>query len=327
MGGESHGEAGNSAETENSSPTEAGALPAETAGSSDGPSAESSISAALPLGDGVPEVQAGVGSGSVFQRPRELSEYLEWARKVLRIDLTESATELLYNSGVGIVQDTLENTPFFQGLVTGLSETMAEYKAQHGELLFMTEKLEIKLSRKPFDSVLDKTFRLNVVWNKNFPQSPNGGWVTPENWFSRIDDLIRTSIVCRFLDGPSRVCEFISAHATQHALGAQTKSRGLDEGYYAHHVYVRFPVDVLARGRDGAPTVSRQNGRVEFQVTTQLQDVLKNMTHRYYLADRSKIEKSDWKWDFQSNRFRARFLSHSLHLLEALIVDVRNNKT
>jgi hypothetical protein len=67
---------------------------------------------------------------------------------------------------------------------------------------------------------------------------------------------------------------------------------------------------------------------VEIQLTTQLQEVLKNLTHQFYQVNRLKPSRtSKWKWDYKTNRFRVGYLSHTLHLLESIIVEIRDNKT
>jgi hypothetical protein len=64
---------------------------------------------------------------------------------------------------------------------------------------------------------------------------------------------------------------------------------------------------------------------VEIQITTQLQDVLRSLTHHLYEGQRLQSEESGkWKWDFASNRFRVGYLSHALHLIESIILDSRD---
>ena len=53
---------------------------------------------------------------------------------------------------------------------------------------------------KPYSSVVDKTFRLNCNWNRDFPREPPNGWIKSINWFSMLDDLVRTTLVCRYLE-------------------------------------------------------------------------------------------------------------------------------
>jgi ppGpp synthetase/RelA/SpoT-type nucleotidyltranferase len=161
-----------------------------------------------------------------------------------------------------------------------------------------------------------------VLWNKRWPQQPDGGWVTPENCYSRLDDLVRTTIVCTFLDGPEVISTALKKFCESHKVPVSIRKLNRNEGYYAHHAYLAFPME-LARLAGG---VSAQDVRLEIQVSTQAQHLLKQLTHHYYKKERSQPRKNrdEWQWEFRTNRFRARYLSHALHLLEGLIVDVRD---
>ncbi len=69
------------------------------------------------------------------------------------------------------------------------------------------------------------------------------------------------------------------------------------------------------------------NLQVEIQLTTQLQEILYKITHKNYevLRDqRIEGDRSAWKWEVKTNRFRAGYLGHTLHLLEAIIMDLRD---
>ena len=56
-----------------------------------------------------------------------------------------------------------------------------------------------------------------------------------------------------------------------------------------------------------------------------MQEVLKDLTHKFYEKQRVSIDKdkSKWKWDFSSSRFKVGYLSHTLHLLESIILESR----
>jgi hypothetical protein len=36
-------------------------------------------------------------------------------------------------------------------------------------------------------------------------------------------------------------------------------------------------------------------------------------------------DRGKWKWEFESSRFKVGYLSHTLHLLESVILEARNN--
>jgi len=94
-----------------------------------------------------------------------------------------------------------------------------------------------------------------------------------------------------------------------------------EEGYYAAHCYPRFEINI--------PTLSwvTEATSVEFeiQVTTQLQDVIRNLTHDYYELRRSRktIPDMKWQWDYKGPEFVPNYLGHILHYVEGMIMEVR----
>ena len=174
---------------------------------------------------------------------------------------------------------------------------------------------------KPFDSAVIKSYRLNVLRNRAFPDAPREGWVSPENWYTIFDDHIRSSLVCKFVDAPQFLAGELDKYANSLGLTAQHSARGTDDGYYAFHHYTSFPLDVMdTQWNNLATTV-----KFELQLTTQLQEVLRQLTHPLYEHRRIANQKRDdrWKWDIDSPRFRSSYLGHTLHLIEAVIVQVR----
>ena len=99
-------------------------------------------------------------------------------------------------------------------------------------------------------------------------------------------------------------------------------SQERDDGYYAYHYYVKFRVRIV----DKSWHESESSMEAEIQATTQLQEVLRVLTHKFYEGNRIIFgeDSSKWKWDFTSNRFRVGYLSHTLHLLESIILEARD---
>lgn len=92
------------------------------------------------------------------------------------------------------------------------------------------------------------------------------------------------------------------------------------EGHYAGHVdfcpvfripNVEWETESVAVG-------------VEIQVTTQLQELIRNLLHKHYEARRiGAVPDRPWQWDYESTEFAANYLGHILHYIEGMIVDVR----
>jgi VCBS repeat-containing protein len=111
------------------------------------------------------------------------------------------------------------------------------------------------------------------------------------------------------------------SYAKTCSLESRSYSQERDDGYYAYHLYVTFPVKVF----DLSWNVVDVTSEVEIQATTQLQEVLRSLTHHFYAANRLQRDRSGkWKWEFGSTQFKVGYLSHTLHLLESVIVESRD---
>ena len=173
------------------------------------------------------------------------------------------------------------------------------------------------MNTKSFESVVSKLFRANFLENKNFPNPPDDGWIDSSNLFDRMNDLVRTVVTCRLFNEPQQISEAVTEIARACGLTSSIKSQARDVGYYAYHVYVRIPTNLV----DQEWKEFEANVQFELQVTTEMQYLLYDLTHRFYEKERhEKAEpQASWKWDHKSPRFSASYISHSLHLLEGLI--------
>lgn len=250
-------------------------------------------------------------------------DYLAWAKTTFKADFANHDERSRYELNVSNALSTVEQHAFWQGLVARLEEASKEYRQAHGVDLCGFTPQPVALLKKPYDSVVNKTYRHNVTWNRNWPGAPKKvGWLTPTTVYRELDDLLRCTIVCSFIDGPGKLAESLSAQAKASGLASIVRPVALDEGYYAQHLYLTFPLDVSIESK-----VARVPLRVELQLVTQPQQLVRHLTHKYYKEQRSLpyTERESWKWAFSTNQFRARYLSHALHLLEALILDVRDS--
>ena len=174
-------------------------------------------------------------------------------------------------------------------------------------------------------SLIIKAYRKDVLNNSNFPNEPEGGWILPENWFSRVNDILRTTIVVRYIDG----VEFLL-----HRLGSYMEKKGCefgydfearDNGYYAAHSGARIKL-CIPRFPDLEDIPTKVN--VEIQVTTQLQTIIKDLLHKYYEQSR-KVEADKnykWQWDYKCEQFTPNYLGHIVHYVEGMIVDIRDKQ-
>jgi hypothetical protein len=251
--------------------------------------------------------------------------YIDWARSKLGLDLSAPAIRQQFLVNQTAALTSTEESTFFRAVAQRLKDCSLAYAKSGGYRLFMTEDIDnaVSLVRKSFESTLDKSYRLNILWNRRFPREPVGGWYCPNNWFQRLDDLIRTSVVCKYLDGLECVASGLMSLATELGFQADSVPRATDNGYYAIHFYVEVPITIAGDGYQ--PLDIRL--KCEIQITTQLQEILRQLTHTFYEHERIKnaSDRQSWKWAFASPRFKATYLGHTLHLIEGLILEIKND--
>jgi ppGpp synthetase/RelA/SpoT-type nucleotidyltranferase len=266
----------------------------------------------------VPDVGSTAGS-SPGTKPQTIEEYKLWMKSTLGHDYGAKDSNR-YLSNTTTIKTALSQHEFITDLEKELPNWAREYRQENRSDLFMALP-DLTLQTKPYNSAIDKSFRINVLWNEQFPEPPKRGWITPVNVYSRLNDLIRTRFVCKFIDGPKFVTRRLEGFCKARAQQCRAYTQGRDEGYYAHHFYATFQLPILDSGWEFLTEAIR----LEIQVTTQLQEILGNLTHPYFEKSRIDPRGPDeaWKWETKSNRFRSAYMCHALHLLEAVIVDLR----
>jgi len=126
-------------------------------------------------------------------------EFPEWLAKNLDVELTSRDT-VHYNSATLQMQNQLLQSSFWRLLCKNLMEYNDSYFAENQEEL-LKDKISPNILVKPFGSFINKVYRQDVLENKRFPKEPESGWVLPTNWFSKINDILRTTIIVKYLDG------------------------------------------------------------------------------------------------------------------------------
>jgi ppGpp synthetase/RelA/SpoT-type nucleotidyltranferase len=251
--------------------------------------------------------------------PSTHEEYFVWLKNYLNVEIT-SETRMIYEWNIRLAYQEAQDHEFFSGLKEFLQEEDNIYLSQRDTNLLMNTG-EIRLYKKSYESVVNKSFRQNVILNNRFSGPPKDGWILPDNWFTRMNDLIRGTIVCKYIDGPKLLSTLLTERANRFSLQSRVTNQQRDDGYYAFHFYVKIPVNLMDSNK--RPIVI--DLEIEMQLTTQLQEVLYKITHRFYEHTRNqKPGDQSWKWDTGSSRFRAGYISHTLHLLEAIIMELRD---
>lgn len=257
-------------------------------------------------------------------------EYIEWLRTDQSV-VIDDATINNYDVAASTIRNHFWSSAFWQEFVAGriLKNFDEQYQIDHhGYALLLNNEKPPDLDTKSADSFFSKTYRINVLNNRFWPRHPprwqgKEQWILPDNWLTEINDIVRTCFVVKYFDGVKYLAAKIKELATKHGLEMETSFEAREEGYYAAHLYVNFEAEVV--GLDWR--TKKITTRVELQITTQLQDVIRRMLHQHYEERRMSFpenKKDEWKWNQKSNEFATNYLGHILHYLEGMIVEIRD---
>lgn len=255
------------------------------------------------------------------KKPKK-EEYEKWLKDERGIEIT-NRTKSYYLQVAHTIKGAFEESILWKQLISNYMQYNEQFLVDsHGYHLWSNASERVELKMKSFDSFLLKTYRKNIIDNQKWPEPPKGGWILPNNWFSKINDIVRTCFVVKYLDG----VEFVTKHFQLLCKECNFKSKvdyeAKEEGYYAAHMYVtnkyEIPKDVF-----GTEFV---NVSIELQVTTQLQEVIRKLLHKYYEEKRRKEKLKGnvkWQWKYKSDEFATNYLGHILHYVEGMIMERR----
>jgi hypothetical protein len=256
------------------------------------------------------------------RKPDSILKYVAWLKKKNHID-NKSKEKNYYQSITIIAKRDFEKTNFWIDLNGLLPEFDQEYLLKTGYNLISPTQTS-KLLVKPFNSVLIKSYRKNVLENENWPAPPTNGWVLPNNWLSSMNDILRTLFVVKYFDGVEFLAEKIRSLCSKHNMPCEVDFEAREEGYYAAHINTNCLFEIPKPTWD----THKVKISIEIQVTTQVQEVIRRLLHKYYEKKRVEIKKptSKWQWDHKSDEFAANYLGHILHYVEGTILEIRNKQ-
>jgi ppGpp synthetase/RelA/SpoT-type nucleotidyltranferase len=266
-----------------------------------------------------------------INKPKNLDEYRKWLDDFLKIKI-DKRTETHYESIANKIKLDFGSSRLWHDLNSKLVDFNSTYLLNSGGYQLFINEFKPTLVTKSFSSFFEKSFRKNIVLNKNWiaidkPNPPDGGWITPDNWIERTNDILRTFFVVKYLDGVDFLMNSISELCRSNSLECNSDFEARDEGYYAVHLYTKCDFEIPKMSWD----TERKTITIELQITTQLQDVISKLTHKNYENRRVRVDKENkkWQWDYQSEEFIPNYLGHILHYIEGMIMEVRqkqNNK-
>src|SRR4051812_10728894 len=106
-------------------------------------------------------------------RPTTVPEYLNWARAELNVEFGTKAVQNRYDSNLQPAQNAFQESQFVRALPSFIAMQGEEYSRRTGTTLLI--KSDLPILRKPFASAVEKSFRHNVLWNRNYPSQPKRG--------------------------------------------------------------------------------------------------------------------------------------------------------
>lgn len=249
-------------------------------------------------------------------------EYIEW---LVENHGYSTLHETYYKTVTEIMKANFISSDFWQSFTSELNNFDAEYYRKTGYPLFRIIEPEIQI--KPFDSFILKTYRKNILYNNKWPDAPSSnGWITPDNWYSRVNDTLRTIVEVKYLDGVKFLISKTDQLCKKKTLNFEQHLEARDEGYYAAHMYIgqKFEIPDIKWDTKIIST------NVEIQITTQIQEVIRKLLHQYYEDNRTKTirkeKEKEWAWNYQSDEFSANYLGHILHYLEGIIINLRDKQ-
>lgn len=122
-------------------------------------------------------------------------EYLEWAHSNIGTSFDE-VTQRNYERNAGNALLAVREHVFLDSLKDFLRDCRQRYHQETGSDLFMGD-VDPGLQPKSYAAAVNRPYRQNVIWNRECPDEPHEGWVTPNNWFTKLNDCSSKRHRCR----------------------------------------------------------------------------------------------------------------------------------
>ena len=249
-------------------------------------------------------------------------EYKKWLKDERGFEIT-NRTQLYYREVTSTIKGSFQESFLWNEFNRNRSYYGEQFLLDtHGYNLWANVGEPVELKIKPYDSFILKTYRKNILDNQNWSKPPKGGWILPNNWYSRINDIVRASVVVKYLDGVEFVTKYFQLLCKECNVKCTVDFEAKEEGYYAAHMYVTdtFEIPKMELGTEFVDT------SIEIQITTQLQEVILKLLRKYYEERRKQeklVENITWQWNYKSDEFATNYLGHILHYIEGMIMERR----
>lgn len=254
--------------------------------------------------------------------------YLAWHHKFVEPEHKLDLFSSYYSSVLDTVLWQFKSSQFWSEITKQLPYCATEFYHNTGYSLLLNPTDNPEVLTKSFKSLLNKIYRKNILLNYAYPSEPEQGWITSQNCFEKINDIIRTRITVKYLDGVDFLIDKFFSISKSNGLIQTCSYEAKEDGYYAVHLYIEMPYELI-----NWKTLQLQSYKIrtEIQITTQLQEVITTLIHKLYESSRLKpkiTSKSDriWQWNYSSNSFKMNYIGHVLHFMEGTIMELRNKK-
>ncbi len=136
-----------------------------------------------------------------------------------------------------------------------------------------------------------------------------------------LNDIVRTRVECRFLDGVEFLGDRLEDLARTLGVFVRRDRRALGTGYFAQHLYVMAQVDHRVAGVATPLFVW-----VEIQIATVMSTQVWDVAHKIYEAARTGLSVKDdaADWDPRNPHFLQRQMGHLAHLADAVLLQLRD---
>ena len=133
-------------------------------------------------------------------KPENIEEYKKWLKDKRAVEITNK-TQLRYREVTSTIKRIFQESLLWKRIICSRDDYGDQFLINSRGYDLWSNASEPELKIKPYDSFLLKTFRKNILDNQNWPRPPKRGWILPGNWYFRINDIVRTSFVVKYLDG------------------------------------------------------------------------------------------------------------------------------
>jgi len=104
-----------------------------------------------------------------MEKPNTIDEYIEWLEDIEPNTCSKKYANY-YDHVMKVAKDKFMKSNFWIELTTKWNEINTSYYLQTGYNLFGEKLTDVYI--KPYTSVVDKTYRKNIVLNSNWPAPP-----------------------------------------------------------------------------------------------------------------------------------------------------------